>query len=411
MGGVAVGLTVTLGLTGCGKGSSSSDDKGDNKTIKLVAAKYDDDTKGYWDALIQDFQSKNAGYKVNVEIVDWEQMDAKVKSDIQTKQQPDILNYNKFADFARDGLSFKADEVVSPNVLSDFLPLFVNGAKFQGTQYGLPFISSTRLFFYNKAIFQKAGIKEAPKTWAELKSAAEKIKKAGSIPYGLPLGPEEAQAEFFLWSMNNNGGWVDQSNKFVINQAANVETLTFLKDLTKAGLTQPNPETTQRKDTFNQFAEGKIGMVNGAVFMRKGFLKPAGDKIQYGIAPVPSKDGSTHNTLGVQDFLVAFKKNDGKNKDAVKKFLDFFYQKENSAKFLTTEGFLSVTKSAGDALAADPYYKPFVDGLTTAKFAPTDLPAWAAVDGAVKQSLGSAVAKEDPKKTLDKIQQAAEKAG
>lgn len=410
--GTAVGLALALALTGCGKGSSSGTDDSDGRTITFVAAKYDDDTQPFWENLINDFESRNPGYKVNLEVVDWEQMDSKVKTYIQTKQQPDVLNYNKFSDFARDDLIYKADEVVSAKVLDDFLPLFADQATYEGVQYGLPFISSARLFFYNKEIFEKAGVAAPPKSWAEVEAAARKIKKTGAIPLGLPLGPEEAQGEFGIWSMNNGGGWVDDSGKWAVDQQANVETLTYLRKLTKQGLTQPNPETTNRKDVFNQFAQGRIGMLNGAVFMRKGFIDPVDKDLDYGVAQLPSKDGTTHNTLGVQDYLVAFKKDGGKNREAVNKFLDFFYQKENASRFLSTEGFLSVTKSAGDALSSDAdYYKPFVDALAGAKFAPADNPGWAAVDGAVKQQIGTAVADGDPQEVLEKIQKTAQKAG
>jgi ABC-type glycerol-3-phosphate transport system substrate-binding protein len=410
--GVAGGLALALALTGCGKGSASGGGS-DGRTIRFVAAKYDDDTQAYWQALIKEFEAANPGYRVDLEVVDWEQMDSKVKTYVQTKQEPDVLNYNNFSDFARDGLVYRAQDVVSPQVLSDFLPLFRGKARYKGVQYGLPFISSARLFFYNKDIFAKAHISRPPSTWAEVEADAKKIKQAGSIGLGLPLGSEEAQAEFQMWAMNNGGGWTDASGKWAIDQRANVDTLTYLRKLTKEGVTQPNPETTDRKDVFNEFAQGKIGMLNGAVFMRKGFIDPVDAKLNYGVAPLPSKDGTSHRTLGVQDYLVAFKKSGGSNKPAVKKFLDFFYQKENAARFVSTEGFLSVTKSAGDALSSGnrdaAYYKPFVDALSDAEFAPTDDPAWAAVDGAVKQRIGSAVAGGDPAEVLAEIQKTAQK--
>ncbi|WP_019629962.1 extracellular solute-binding protein [Actinomadura atramentaria] len=409
-GATAVGLSLALALTGCGKGSSSGDDSS-GKTIRFVAAIYDDNTKGYWDGLIKDFEAKNPGYKVNLEMVDWEQMDRKVKTYVQTKQAPDVLNYNAFSDFARDGLIYKAEEVVSPQVLSDFTPTFVKQAQYQGAQYGLPFISSARLLFYNKDLFAKAKIDKPPASWAEVQADAQKIKAAGATGYGLPLGPEEAQAEFYSWAMNNGGGWVDSSGKWAINQKANVETLTFLRDLTKSGVTQPNPETTDRAKVFNQFAQGRIGMAIGGPFTKAGFIDPANKNLNFGVAPLPSKNGSSHDTLGVMDVLAAFKRDGGKNKEAVRRFLDFFYSAENSSKFLKLEGFLPVTKSAGDALSADPYMKQFVDALPTSQFAPTGNPAWSAVAGAVKQDLGAAVANGDPKKVLDGIQQTAEKAG
>lgn len=405
MGAIAAGLSLALGVTGCSKGSSGGGGS-DSKTIRFVAAIYDDNTKGYWNNLIKDFEAKNPGYKVNLEMVDWSQMDAKVKTFVQTKQTPDILNYNAFSDFARDGLTYKTSEVTSPQVQSDFTPPFVAQTKYNGAQYAMPFISSSRLLFYNKALFGKAGITTPPKTWADVMTDAKKIKAKGAIGYGLPLGPEEAQAEFYSWAMNNGGGWVDNAGRWTINQPANLDTLNFLRNLNKSGVTEPNPEATDRAKVFNQFAQGKIGMAIGGPFTRAGFIDPVNKNLDYGIAPLPSKDGVQHNTLGVVDVLVAFK-NGGKKREADTRFLDFFYSQANAAKFLRLENFLPVTKSAGDALSADPYFKQFVDSLTTAKFAPTSNPAWAAVAGAVKDNLGTAVANADPKKVLDGIQQTA----
>ena len=292
IGAIAVGLTVTLGMSGCSKGSSSGGG-GDNKTVRFVAAIYDDKTKGLWENLIKTFEAQNKGYKVNLEMVDWTQMDAKVKTYVQTKQTPDILNYNAFADFARDGLLFPTSDVLSSQVSSDILPSFVEGDKYKGTQYGMPLLSSVRLFFYNKDVFKKAGIDAPPKTWDEVKTDAQKIKSKakGVFPLGLPLGAEESQAEFFMWAMNNGGGYVDQSGNWTLDSQANVDTLNYLKDLSKSGLTQPNPETTDRKDVFNEFAQGKVGMLNGAVFMPAGFINKVNAKLPYGIAPLPTKAG------------------------------------------------------------------------------------------------------------------------
>jgi multiple sugar transport system substrate-binding protein len=273
-------------------------------------------------------------------------------------------------------------------------------------------LSSVRLFFYNKDIFKKAGISSPPKTWDEVKTDAQKIKdKAGKgvFPLGLPLGAEEAQAEFFMWAMNNGGGYVDQSGNWAIDSQANVDTLNYLKDLSKSGLTQPNPETTDRKDVFNQFAQGKIGMLNGAVFMPAGFINKVNAKLPYAVAPLPTKAGGTPSTLGVQDFLVAFKNNGGKKKDAVSKFLNFFYQTNNVANFQKEEGFLPVTKSAGDVIGkAVPYDKPFIDALPNAKSYPTGNAAWGPLANTVKEKLGTAIT-GDPKSVLSELQQTAQK--
>jgi multiple sugar transport system substrate-binding protein len=340
-------------------------------------------------------------------------MDAKVKTYVQTKQTPDILNYNAFADFARDGLLFPTSDLLSSQVSGDILPSFIDGDKYKGTQYGMPLLSSVRLFFYNKDVFSKAGIDAPPKTWDDVQADAQKIKSKvkGVFPLGLPLGAEEAQAEFFMWAMNNGGGYVDQSGNWTIDSQANVDTLNYLKGLTKAGLTQPNPETTDRKDVFNEFAQGKIGMLNGAVFMPAGFINKVNDKLPYAVAPLPTKTGAAPSTLGVQDFLVAFKNNGGKKKDAISKFLNFFYQANNVANFQKEEGFLPVTKSAGDVIgSAVPYDKPFIDALPNAKFYPTGNAAWGPLANTIKEKIGTAIT-GDPKSVLSELQQTAQKNG
>ncbi|GAA4103084.1 extracellular solute-binding protein [Actinomadura miaoliensis] len=403
----ALAVAAAPAAGGCAKGGLPNAAEG--KGIRFVAARYDDGTRPYWQSVIRDFEARNPGYKVRLEVVDWEQIDAKTKREVQTRQQPDVLNLNKFSDFARDGLLYRADEVLSPRTRADFLPVFRRQSRYRDAMYGIPFISSARLFFYNKDVFAKAGLSRPPATWDDVRADAEKIRRTGVIPLGLPLGPEEAEAEFFMWTMNNGGGWTGPSGRWAIDQPANVDTLTFLRGLTKAGLTQPNPETTNRKDVFNRFAQGQIGMLNGAVFLPKGFIDPVNRNLRYGVAPLPSRHGTTHNTLGVVDFLMAFRRDGGRNREAVSRFLEFVYRKDNAVRFLRTGGFLPVTRSAGRELSADPYLREFVKALPSARFAPTGAPAWQAVDGAAKQYIGTAVAAADPATVLRRLQRTAER--
>ena len=180
--------------------------------------------------------------------------------------------------------------MLSQSTMSNLIPKFLGDGAYQGTDYGIPFTTSTRALYYNKKIFAAAGIASAPTTWAELQTDAAKIKAKGSIGYGLPLGSEEAQAELLLWFLGNGGGYVDSSGKYVINSAANVETLTFLKQLAASGVTQPNPGGTDRKDVWSDFAAGKVGMVLGSpavvpIIQAAGVLKD-GD---YATADIPGK--------------------------------------------------------------------------------------------------------------------------
>lgn len=55
-----------------------------------------------------------------------------------------------------------------------------DGAKINGTQYGVPFNKSVEVLFYNKTILDKYGVK-VPKTMAELRRLAKKFMKRANI--------------------------------------------------------------------------------------------------------------------------------------------------------------------------------------------------------------------------------------
>lgn len=389
--GVAVAATGLLAMTGLSACSAEPA----NTTIRVIAAQYTDEMQPYFDDLVTRFEADNPNITVEVEVVSWNDIDQKIKTMVQTNDLPDIGNLNYFSSFAADGLLYTAEELLPADVLADMIPTFMDNSKYDGTAYAVPDLASARLFFYNKEIFAKAGVTaDDIKTWDGLKAAAEKIKAAvpGVTPLALPLGPEEAQAEFMIWSNSNDGG-VYKDGAWTITDSKNVETLEYLAGLVDAGLTNPNPATFNRTDgAFALFAEGKAAMLNGAIFL-PSVLEEKGSTVDYGIAPFPTNraDGNSI-TLGVQDYFFGFKK-DG-NKEAVQKFMAFLYEPDNYAAFLKAAGgFLPATKSAGEAMSSDPALAPYIAVLPNAVFYPGAEAAWPAVQGEMQQTIGKAVEK------------------
>jgi multiple sugar transport system substrate-binding protein len=407
----AVGLAACGGGTGAGSANNNGSGSGGKRTIKVVVAEYSKDhTKAFWDDLDSQYE-KATGNKVDLQVVDWNVIDQQVTTMIQNNQPPDILNLNSFASYAKDGLLYKTSDIISPDVQKDILGPFTEGGTVGGVQYATPDLSSARAFFYNKDLFSRAGIANPPTTFDEFVSDAQKIKALGNgtIGYALPLGPEEAQAEFSIWMWNSGGDWTDGQGKWTINSDKNVQALQFLSDLAnKQKVTEINPGKTNRTDgAFSLFEDGKVGMVMGFSPLAAELDKQ--HKVNYGVAQVPTNVG-TPVTLAVQDFLMGFKK-DGGNKDAVSSYLNLYYKTENIQKFISAEGFLPVTQSGLQQMSSDPKFKAYLDALPHAKQAPTNDPAWDKVKVAVQQNIGAAVQPGgDPRKVLDALQKTAEQA-
>jgi multiple sugar transport system substrate-binding protein len=378
---VAVATAAALGLAGCG--SDSGDDSG--KNLELLVPIYGDKTKPYWEDLVKAFEKKNTDIKVTLETQSWDDIYKVVDTKIQNNRAPDILELDAAGPaYASDDLLYKADEIVSPETMKDIVPSFVDSAKIKGQAYGVPTVASTRALFYNKDLFAKAGITSPPKTWDELLADAQKITATGGgvYGYGMPLGSEEAQAETSIFAYGAGASW-EKDGKMTIDTPEATEALDFMKKMIDAKVTQPDPGATDRTPLLNVFIQGKIGMMQGLPPI-VGQINEKNPNLKWGIAPSPTKDGSP-STLGVADYFVGFNKDEDKQ-DSIKKFLDFFYQKDNYVKFNDNEGFIPATKSGGEAV--NPDLKTFLDALPDAKFYPATNPAWAGTSGAFKELVG-----------------------
>jgi multiple sugar transport system substrate-binding protein len=381
-------------------------------TIKIITPNYLPGMPAYYADLNKRFMEANPTIKVEHENLSWDDILVKGRTLIATKSYPDILNLNTFSEFASEDLLYKASDLFTEKTLSDFATAFRENSKYNGVEYAVADLASARMFFINKTLFYGAGNTKIPTTWAEVTAASKKIKaKYGSkvYPLALPLGSEEAQAEFQIWAGGNGGRYFDEkTSKWVINSSTNLATMNQLKSWVKAGYTQPNPASTNRSDAFRLFAQGKVAMINASVFFPGELKNLYKSKVDYGVAPFPtSKSSIKPITLGVQDYFMGFKKTG--NKDAVSKWLNFIYEPKNYAGFLKAAGgFIPATKSASTEV--DSSLLPFIEQLDNAIFYPATLGSWGAVVAKITTQVGTGITK-DAKTVLDSLQATAVAAG
>ncbi|MCX4477717.1 extracellular solute-binding protein [Streptomyces cellulosae] len=404
----ALGLAAVL--SGCGVGGDSSD-----VTLTLVAADYGngaaDSSKKYWAGLVERYETDHPDVDIDVSVYSWNDVDRKVKEMVDAGSPPDMAQIGAYADYASQGLLYRAGDLLSIPVQADFLSQLSGAGELNSVQYGMPFAASTRLLFYNKSLFAEAGL-TPPETWDELVECAEALKANGvKFPYALPLGPEEAQAETLQWLLSGDGGYTDIGGTYGIDSTENVETFSWLRDeLVGKGLTGPvAPGKLDRAKAFQAFAAGDVGMLNGHPSLMEMAKKKG---VKYGMVPIPGADGETPSTLGVADWMMAFEKNG--HRDEIGDFLDFVYSEENVLGFSREYDLLPVTNSASRAMAAsgqDKELKPFLDQLPLSQLYPVGKTSWAAVNAAIKQKIGRAVEPGgSPEDVLGELQAAAVRA-
>src|ERR1700677_399419 len=364
-GGVALASAAALALAACGSsgGSSAGGSSGGTTTLKLVVADYatgpSNTSSKYWGTIVSAFEAAHSNIKVNVTTIPWTNFDSQVQTMVQNKNYPDITEGDYFSNYAQDGLLYPASDVLSDP--SNLLPAFKAQGTYNGTQYGMPFTTSSRTLFYNKKLFAQAGITAAPQTWADVEADAAKITKLGKVGFGLPLGNEEAQAESLLWMLGDGGGY-ETAGKYTIDMIngspALIPIIQSAKVLTSADWTS---------------------------------------------VPIAGKTGPLSVTLGVCDNVAAFKANG--HEAQIKEFLDFAYQDKYQLAFDNEYDLLPATVTAAKALSSNAVFGPFLTALPNSVQYPSDT-AWANVKTKIQQTIGTAVT-GSPSTVLTQLEQTA----
>src|ERR1700734_2336251 len=403
-GGLALASAAALALAACssssssGGGGSSAGGSGGTTTLKLVVADYgtgpSNTSSKYWDTIVSAFEAAHSNIKVTVTTIPWTNFDSQVQTMVQNKNYPDITEGDYFSNYAQDGPLYPASDVLSDP--SNLLPAFQAQGTYNGVQYGMPFTTSSRTLFYNKKLFAQAAIMSAPQTWADVEADAAKITKLGDVGFGLPLGNEEAQAESLLWMLGDGGGY-QTAGKYTIDSPANVAAFTFLKGMVAAGDTEPNPGTVDRTPLWEQFAQGKVGMINGS---------PALIPIIQSANVLTSADWTSGPIAGQNGPPRATPRRWANGHEAqIKEFLDFAYQDKYQLAFDNEYDLLPATVPAAKALSSNAVFAPFLTALPNSVQYPSDT-AWANVKTKIQQTIGTAVT-GSPSTVLSQLEQTA----
>lgn len=341
--------------------------------VRVMVTIYSDKTQPYFEDAAKAFEAANPDTKIKVEMVPWDNALQQLTTDIAGGNAPDlaIIGTRWLVDFVKNDAVEPLDDRLADGTGGIFFETFLSPGRLDGKVYGLPIAASARALYYNKDIFTKAGV-EPPKTWDDLHAAAQKISALGDGTYGLALQGKEIETDvYFYYAMWSHGGSIlTPDGKSGLASDAAVKAATLYKQMIDDGSTQKGVTTFSRENAQDLFKAGKAGMVMTAPFLANQ-IKSEGQKINYGIIPVPSGDAGKNFTYGVTDSFVMFKTS--QNKDAAWAFTKFVFQPEWRIRFTSGEGFLPTTKeeAADKAFTENADLKTFVELLPNAQFAPT----------------------------------------
>ncbi|GGW11393.1 ABC transporter substrate-binding protein [Streptomyces capoamus] len=243
---VGAGLGVTA-LSGCGGDSDGGSSSG-TTTIEWWNISTTQPTKTVWAALAKKFEADNPKVKVKIVQMENDAYKSKMTALTASGKLPDIFHTwggGVLRQQVDAGLVEDLTDRAEPWA-DGLLPVAKEPYLIDGKAYGIPFDIGMIGFWYNKALFRKAGISAPPTTWSGFLDAVRKLKAAGVTP--LALAGKEKWPGMYFWA-------------YLAMRTAGVEALrkaSESKDFTGAGFVRAGQHLKELVD-LQPFQKGFLG--------------------------------------------------------------------------------------------------------------------------------------------------------
>jgi multiple sugar transport system substrate-binding protein len=317
--GVAAALAATVGgvlvLAGCTGQPEEADETEDGPVTLTITANAISGGKNAAEAdwiadwVIPEFEAAQEaeGRDVTVEFepqgVDDEDYKTKISLDLQSGEGADILGIDGIwvGEFAEAGYIAPLTDVAG-DAVDDWegweqIPEAVQGAlSFDGERYGVPQGADGRVLYYNKQLFEQAGLPAdwAPESWDDVLDAARELKSIdGVTPLQINAGTAMGEAttmQGLLPLLVGTGEEVYQDGKWVGDTAGLREVLDLYETIyVEEGLGDAvlQQEAAGRDTSFQLFAEDKIGILLEGDYFWRSVINPAEG---VGTAPMADRD-------------------------------------------------------------------------------------------------------------------------
>ena len=228
--------------------------------------------------------------------------------------------------------------------------------------YSMPFNSSTPIMYYNKEMFEKAGITEIPDSLEGIEAIGEKLLNEGGAGQVISLGIYGWFFEQFIGKQgleyaNNGNGRTEPATAVAFDENGAAENiLTAWKSLYDKGYA---PNVGKGGDAgLADFSAGKSAITLGSTASLKQILQDVNGKFEVGTAYFPKVKSTDEGGVSIGGAsLWALNNNDPKKARATWEFVKFLISPESQAYWNAQTGYFPVTTAAQE----EPVFKENVE--------------------------------------------------
>ena len=278
-------------------------------------------------AAIKRWNEANPTVQIDAKVLPFAQLTNQLARAVATGDVPDLITINNpdNVGFALQGTLedltplVQRSKVIDPKQYTSFRWSTVS---WRGKIFGVPRESNTLALYYNADLFKAKGLDPAkpPRTWAELRAAAEKLTDSSKSIYGLGYSAIQSdEGSFqFLPVLYQSGASLN-----TLRSPEAVQALTYWADLMKSGFVSRDALTRRQYDVTNTFMAGNAAMVITGPWELPRVSKEV--KFDWRVTTLPVRDGKNIEASAIGGFNWAVPKG-AKNRDAAFRVIEFMSQ-------------------------------------------------------------------------------------
>ncbi|QEO14360.1 sugar ABC transporter substrate-binding protein [Agromyces intestinalis] len=283
---VAVSAAAALALAGCAGGSGGSEEGGD---VTLTYAIWDQNQQPAMEDIADAFEAEHDGVSIEIQLTPYKEYFTKLQTAVSGGSAADVfwMNGPNFQLYASNGVLAPLDD--QGIEASDYPQGLIDLYTFDGSLYGAPKDFDTVALWYNKALFDAAGVAypAAGWTWDDLKSAAAALTDPAAGQYG--IAASQYGQENFYNSIAQAGGEVISADGTTTGYDT-PEALAGIELWTDLIADGSSPTAQQMTDTNPEdfFLSGKVAMFQNGSWAAVAYADNPDIADSVDVAPLPA---------------------------------------------------------------------------------------------------------------------------
>lgn len=331
----------------------------EEESVKLTFWKspHSDREDEIWAGMIEQFNEENPNIEVEFLNVAWDSVVEKETAAFAAGSGPDIsFQTEQFPLYAKNGYILSLEDYADEEKRAGYPESALSYCSYDGQLMGIPFVALNSVMFYNKDMFEEAGITEVPTTWDELEEAAKKLTldKDGdgeTDQWGMMFEMDDYWQPLTYIIQAGTDMWNENRTNIGFNNEAGVAGLSFFDKLYHEDqVVLPVEKYSSKDEERAYFYNGQVAMFPQQIHY-SNIIREASD-INLGAFELPAgpAEDEEHAKWNFANIGMLSISSQTEHPDAAWKFVEFMTRPEIEKTYLSEVGFFSPQLATNDLM-------------------------------------------------------------